>query len=127
MRFTLTPEQSQGMVEEDLDIVIAQNNGYVMYSQLDLTGVKGVLIHYLKAGAFMEGGKITFRLDAVDGPAIAEVDLSIGIASFGEDKEFTTIKEVEGVHDLYVTFSNTGEKPVTGIVSFYFDNQAMNN
>ena len=75
----------------------------------------------------MEGGKITFRVDAVDGPIIAEVDLSIGIASFGEDKEFTTIKEVEGVHDLYVTFSNTGEKPVTGIVSFYFDNQAMNN
>ncbi|NRB52498.1 MAG: ThuA domain-containing protein [Saprospiraceae bacterium] len=127
MRFTLTPEQAQGMIEEDLDIVIAQNNGYVMYSQLDMTGVKGILIHYLKAGAFMEGGKITFRVDAVDGPIIAEVDLSIGIASFGEDKEFTTIEEVEGVHDLYVTFSNTGEKPVTGIVSFYFDNQAMNN
>jgi len=127
MKFVLTPEMSQGMVEEDLDILIAQNNGHAVYENLDLTGVKGILTHYLKAGAFMEGGTVEFRLDAVDGPSIGKLDLSFGITSLGEDESFTVIEATEGVHDLYVTFSNSGEKPVTGLISFYFSNEVMNN
>jgi len=75
----------------------------------------------------MEGGTVEFRLDAVDGPSIGKLDLSFGITSLGQDETFTVIEATKGVHDLYVTFSNSGEKPVTGLISFYFSNEVMNN
>ena len=127
MRFTLTPEMSQGMVKEELDIIIAQNGGYARYKDIDFTGVKGISTSYLKAGAFMEGGTVDFRIDAPDGPSIAQLELSFGITSLGQDETFSVIKAMEGVHDLYVTFSNSGEKPITGFISFYFSNEVMNN
>ena len=60
MKFTVTPEMSQGMLEEELDIVIVENGSMVKYAGIDFTNIAGIDLNILKAGQFMEGGKLEF-------------------------------------------------------------------
>ena len=42
MRFTITPEMSQGMLDEELDVVILDGEGYMVYKNIDLTDIKSI-------------------------------------------------------------------------------------
>jgi len=123
-KFRITPEMSQGMVEEEFDMVIGGNEGMVKYANIDFTGVKGLKFYAIKAGAFLSGGKLTLHLDDADAPSFAEVPIEMGLLDMGLGEYTANIPDTDGVHNLYIKFVNEkDDKPVTGLINIYFSNQ----
>ncbi|MEM1118884.1 MAG: ThuA domain-containing protein [Bacteroidota bacterium] len=123
-KFLITPEMSNGMLEEDLDVIIGVDEGMVKYEGIDFTNVKALKFYALKAGAFMSGGTISLHLDDADAPALVEVPIEMGLLDMGLGEYEANIPETNGVHNLYLKFANGGEdKPVTGLITIYFSNE----
>jgi len=125
-KFNITPEMSQGMLEEELAVVFGTNGGYILYENIDFTSIKGLRFDMLKAGAFLSGGTITVHLDDVDAPALVEVPVEMGLLDMGLGQVAANIPDTKGVHNFYVKFANDGvDKPITGLISIYFSREAL--
>lgn len=97
-----------------------RNGSYVVFSNIDLTGVKQLmplLAKYRGAGA---GGIVEIRLDSVSGKQIASLDYAKAKKRMegGGNVEITSekikVEPVDSVHDIYVVFKNenAGDKPL---------------
>ncbi len=124
-RFVVTPEMSNGLLEEELTMMIPNKEAELMYENLDLTGIKQIKMDLLKAGAFMSGGTFEIRIDSADGPVIASDEIKIKLTDMGPGSVSTSVKATEGKHDLYVLFNNDGEKPVAGLVNLQFSQDGV--
>ena len=124
-KFRVTPEMAQGLVEEEFDLIIGTNEGYLQYAAIDFTGVKALKFSLTKAGTYFSGGKLTVHLDDVNSPPLAEVLVETSLVDFGMDELATNIPNTKGVHDLYIKFSNDGEKPVTALIAIYFSDTPL--
>ncbi len=103
MRFDL--EAGQYGLEEDLSLMIGNPNAYLMYENIDLTGIAQLEVIATATKLFAQGGSIEFRLDAVDGEKIASIDVESTITpNTNPDPIRTNIVKTEGQHDLYVVF-----------------------
>ena len=125
-KFRVTPEMSEGFFEQEMDLVIGANEGYVMYEQIDFTGIKSLKLEVAKAGTFFSGGKVTLHLDDIEAPVWVEIPVETNLVDFGMEELITKIPNTEGIHDFYVKFSNDGEKPVTALISILFSNEQLN-
>lgn len=124
-RFSVDPEMSQGMFKEEIDIVLCSNNGIVQYKDIDLTGIKSLKLRVTQPGAFFAGGTMSMHLDDKDQEPFAMVELKASLLDFGFEDIIQQIPETEGKHDLFLRFSNDGDKPVTALISIYFSNKAL--
>ncbi|MEX0290282.1 MAG: ThuA domain-containing protein [Flavobacteriaceae bacterium] len=98
-------------LDEDLGIAIGQKDGYFMFKELDLTGVKAVRGRFALAAGMIKGGDVEFHLGSVDGELLGKLTIEVGLTEFGL-KEFQTNfnKPVSGNHDLYVVFRSEDEE-----------------
>ncbi|MDX2303787.1 MAG: ThuA domain-containing protein [Microscillaceae bacterium] len=124
-KFTVTPEMSQGMVKEDVDILMGEAGGFAKYEKIDLSGVKSLTLGVVKAGAYFSGGNIEFRIDSPTGLKIGDFKVSMPLTSLGFDEIKSNIKATEGVHDVYMVFKGKGGKPVCAVVTIFFDHQGV--
>ena len=49
------------MIEEEMDLIIGTNGGYLKYANIDFTGIKALKFTLAKAGPYFSGGKMTFE------------------------------------------------------------------
>lgn len=124
-KFKVDPEMTQGMFDQEFEIVIGNNEGKVRYDQIDFTDVKGLQLNLAKAGSFFKGGTVALYLDEVAGEPWLAIPIKSNLLDFGMEELKVNIPATAGVHDLYVTFSNDGEKPVTALIAIYFSNQVL--
>lgn len=93
-------------IADRLFVTSIHNGDYIMVKGVDLSkGAKSVEVSV----ASLYGGKIEIRIDKIDGPIIATVDVNTSREG-GIWKTFTAPvnKNIEGVHDVYFVFR--GEK-----------------
>lgn len=122
-KFTLDKETSQGLVQDEIEIVIGMANSYIMFKDIDLTDVKAIQMSGMYNPAFFGGGKIIIRKGAKDGAIIgeAEVPKTPGLVQIP-----TVLEESQGKHDLYFSFEDSdGDKPVLALVNLVFLNKGM--
>jgi cytochrome c len=119
-RFTVDPEMAQGMIDEPLDLVFCESNGYILYKNIDFTSVKSIAVEYVKAGPMMDGGSIDFKLDSKSGISIGQLDFNYGMTEMGGDQQSFNLPGIEGSHDLYLVINAAGDRPITGLVSLHF-------
>ena len=120
MRFTVEPEQAQGLVEEPLPIMLASNGNYLVFKNIDLTGINSIKAGFVKAGAFFKGGTVSYRLDDPQGPVWASFDIETALTDMGLGEIETKIPPTEGMHDLYLHFSNENGEMVTALITLTF-------
>ncbi len=122
MKFKVEPGMAPG-VEEEMNIVIGNGDGYVVYKNLDLTGVTNLSVNAMQAASFFGGGTINIHIDGTDGEQIGSMEVVQGMTDFGA-KEFTTkLKTTEGRHDIYMVFDaadKEANKPVCALLSLAF-------
>ena len=111
---------AQGMIDEPLDLVFCESNGYILYKNIDFTSVKSIAVEYVKAGPMMDGGSIDFKLDSKSGISIGQLDFNYGMTEMGGDKQSFNLPGIEGSHDLYLVINAAGDRPITGLVSLHF-------
>ena len=121
-KFRLDEETSQGMVKEELDLVIGNAGGYILYKNLDLTGIQSVKFGLLKAGSYFPGGMLKIHLDDIENKAILEIPIKTNIADIGFDEMSSAFPVTTGFHDVYISFENKDGKPVTGFVHMTLNN-----
>ncbi len=126
MRFTITPEMSQGMLTEDLDVLICENNAQLVFKDIDLTGIGAIKLNLLKAGQYFSGGSISIHLDAPNGKPIGSAEIKTNMVDFGADEQTIPIRSVEGLHDIYYVLKNDGSKPITAVVSMEYQQKQIN-
>ncbi len=123
MKFTLTPEQAQGLVKEAVELVIGNPNSYVMYQGIDLTDVQSLKITSIYNPAYFGGGIVEVRIGQPDGKLIGSCKTSTipGFFPLLANLEATT-----GKHDLYLVFKPndaSSTQPVTGIIDVTFNSR----
>jgi cytochrome c len=117
-------------IDEPLGIAIGMKNGYFMFKDIDLTGVKAVKSRFAVAAGIMKGGTAELRLGSQDGDLLGTITIDVGLTEFGL-KEFNTnfSKSVDGRQDLYVVFK-TEDKDEGALVAvadwFEFSNKPLN-
>ena len=65
------------------------------------------------------------HLDELSNSPLVEIAIKTNLVDFGLEDKDINIPKTGGVHDLYIKFSNDGEKPVTALISLYFSNKAF--
>jgi len=120
MEFLVTPEASNGLVDEDLRIMIVNKESFLGYENIDLTGITNISLDIAKAGAFMSGGKMEIRIEEEEGLLIGEEEIVIGLTEMGQGELSIDIKPIEGVHNLFFHFNTDGDKPVTAVAYIRF-------
>ena len=124
MPFTVDPEMAQGMIDEPMDIVICEGEGFMKYANIDFTGVKSISVDFIKGGPFMGGGTMDVRMDDKKGEPFHQLDFNFGITETGGGRMSFNLPEMSGVHDLYFTFKANEDKPITGLVALNFNRTA---
>ncbi|WNJ20139.1 PQQ-dependent sugar dehydrogenase [Pontibacter sp. G13] len=82
----------------------SSKDAFVKFDEMDLTGVGGANLRL----AYGVGGKVHFRIDAVDGPEIGSLNLPAGeIETWRETT--VSFSQVQGKHTLYVVFEPAAE------------------
>lgn len=120
-KFQLQAGQVPG-IEEDLDIVIGMNEGYVKYADMDLTGVTAMKVGIGQAPTYMGGGTMEWRLDAPDGELFATTSFEQGLTDMGLKDLEVKANPTDGLHDLYVVFKSKDEnKPACVLIYTAFD------
>lgn len=83
------------------------NGDYILVKGVDFGNGASKVTAYASP---LAGGKIEFRIDALDGPVIASVDVKGKSDSW---KEFSSkVQPTQGVHDLYITFTGAESEPL---------------
>lgn len=83
------------------------NGEYLMLKGVDF-GTKGAKRITVNGAAIKNGGRVSVRIDAADGPVIGTVNIE---ATGSPDiyKDFTArLKKIKGIHDLYLCFEGDG-------------------
>ncbi len=88
------------------NVCYVNNGDWVKYAAIDFAdGCSGVEV---RVASQTKGGNIEFRLDGLDGPKIASVD----VKSTGNWQKWVTLSAAagpaKGIHDLYLKFSGKG-------------------
>lgn len=123
MKFIVDPDQAQGMVDEPMTIMLGSNGNYILFREIDLTGITAVRLHYIKAGTYFKGGRIALRLDSKDGPLLAEFDIKMAITDLGMGEISAAIPRTSGMHDLFVTFASDSGEIITALTSLDFESE----
>ena len=84
---------------------------------------------YTMTGGIQNAGKhcqqaIQLAQSAEEPWALSRAYGSSAVYNYQMGELSTAIEEAEGPRDLYVSFKNDGEKPVTALISIYFSNEA---
>lgn len=98
-----------------------RNGAFVMYKQLDLTGIKkATMTTFILDPAANPGGEIELHIDKPDGQLLGKV----AATKRGPSTVSTPLQNVTGKHDLYIVFRNAdaGDKSM-----FYFGGVRLEN
>ncbi|MBX2823018.1 MAG: PQQ-dependent sugar dehydrogenase [Rhodothermaceae bacterium] len=101
---------------------LPMHGGYLVFEGVDLTGVKQVELDAMannRNGTV--GGSIEFRIGAMDGALIGSANVEVSEFSFrGPRPELpkAILNAPDGLHDLYVLFSNESVRPIDPLMSF---------
>lgn len=120
MKMKVEPGQAPG-VEEELNFIIGNKDGYVAYKNIGLAGIKTIDLSILQAAAYFGGGVLELHIDAPDGPLIGTAEVEQGLMDIGADVLSVPINKTDGTHDLYVVFNTKGnDKPVCALMTLEF-------
>ncbi len=116
-RFTPDEDQAaQGNIPA-MPIIIGQDQGWVRYDQIDLTGVAALELSIILAPDFTEGGSVDLCLDSAESSPVGSVDVDFGPQNFGMKKYSIPLENVTGTHDVYLKFHGADEG-VMGILTW---------
>ncbi|NND15744.1 MAG: carbohydrate-binding protein [Eudoraea sp.] len=109
-KMTITPDMVPGLVE-DMGIVIGLNDSYLMFKDLDMTGVKAISGTFAVTSAFVKGGQVEVRLGGLEGELIGTFNIEVALTDM-DMKELSAnlTKEIGGNHDIYFIFKNEDEE-----------------
>ena len=108
-KMSITPEMVPGL-EEEMGIAIGTKDGYMVYKDIDLTGVKAVSGAFAKNSTFVKGGEVELRLGSLDGDRIGTIVIDTELTGLEMSQAAANLeKEVKGEHDLYIVFKNDQE------------------
>lgn len=83
------------------------NGEYLLLKGVDF-GKKGAKQITVNGAAVKNGGRVSVRIDAADGPVIGVVNIET-TGAYDAYRDFTTrLKRVKGIHDLYLCFEGDG-------------------
>ena len=83
--------------------VALKNGSYLVFNDIDLTGLSGVTAQLVTTDGQLAGGKMEFRTDSLTGPLLGEADVKSGtIGPVG----IPFRKPESGTHKLYLVFVN---------------------
>ncbi|MBK8504918.1 MAG: ThuA domain-containing protein [Saprospiraceae bacterium] len=119
-KFTLTAEQASGMgATGPMVILIAADGGFIGFSNLDLTGVVSIDMLATQNESFTGGGTITLHIDKPGGSEIGSASMDEPTKS---DSKILSVplNQVEGIHDLYLTFKGLSDKAVAVLINIEF-------
>ncbi|MEM0993761.1 MAG: ThuA domain-containing protein [Bacteroidota bacterium] len=120
---TLDKETSQGLVKDELEVVVGAADAYVMCKNIDLTDVASINLTTFYNPQSFGGGTIRIRKGSKDGDIIGEVEVD---QTPGLVQMPSNIIASEGKHDLYLTFEDAVDgKPVVALVNLVFSNKAI--
>ncbi len=105
MKFKVEPGMVPGMTEE-LELVVGMKDSYVLYKDIDLTGVDALNVVAGLIPEFSQGGKLEIRIDEPNGTLIGEKDMQMIPANFGMKPHQLDLVDTKGSHDLYIKFKN---------------------
>jgi len=108
MKFEVTPEMAEGMIDEPMEILIGRDQGYAEYDAFDFTGIQSFDLMAIANSMFMDGGSLEFRIDSVDGKVIGKKEIDTSL-DFDPVLVPMAIEPVEGMHKLYVIFYSNGD------------------
>ena len=110
-------------VEEEVEFIMGNPDGYIVFEQLNLTGIKTIQLGIGKAPGYLGGGAIELRLNGPEGRIIGSLDVKQGLTEIGLFPEDIIIEAVEGVNDLYIMFDTKGDElPVCALIDITFKN-----
>ncbi|APQ16130.1 ThuA domain-containing protein [Maribacter hydrothermalis] len=116
-------------LDEPLGIAIGMKDGYFMFKDMDLTGVKAVTGNFAIAPGIVKGGDVEFRIGSQDGALLGTINVEVGLTEFGLKELKTNFsKSVTGRQDLYLVFKtkDKDEGALVGIVDWLeFSNKSL--
>lgn len=122
-KFTLDKETSRGLVDQEIEAVIAPAGAHILYKNIDLTGIESLGIQAIYSPDFFGGGTIRVHTGSVDGEVIAEMEVS---ETPGFIQMQSNLKVTDGKQNLYLTFEGKDEnKPVAMVVNLVFSNKSV--
>lgn len=107
------------------EIVFAnENNGYFVFNDIDLGGIRSITAMGSASSAYMAGGKLEIRLDSPTGTLVGSGDVK------SDKMEPVTIAikaPVAGLHKLYFVYVNptAGGKPLFALSDIQFNAETM--
>ncbi len=108
-------------IDEDVEFVIGNKEGYVVYNDLGLAGITSMELGIGQAASYFGGGVIELRLDAPDGKLIGSAEVVQGLTDFGFTVLNVPIEATSGKHNLHVVFDTKGnDKPVCTLITIEF-------
>ncbi len=97
-------------------VIPTKSGSYIGLNQIDLTGITQIQIQAMapKAQLNAEGGVIELRMDSPNGALLGKTpfigDAGGDALSFGGKPAMLDVKPTEGVHDIYLVFTNPKAK-----------------
>lgn len=104
MKMDLEPGQVPGITEK-LTILIGNHDSYIVYNNIDFDGLSSITALTMVNPEHMAGGKLELILDSIDNPAFATVEPKVS-EGLSPGADVIPLKDMEGVHDLYVKFTS---------------------
>nr|WP_228713913.1 ThuA domain-containing protein [Arundinibacter roseus] len=106
-------------------VVATANGGYVLYENLDLTGITKLKVSAFTAKGMTVGGTLEIRVDSPKGPKIGSVEISED--TMGEVEIPLQVPADRRQRNLYLVFTNpnANNKPLYSIGTLEFINGAM--
>ena len=102
--------------------VLPMHGGYVVYNGVDLTGITQVQLDATannRNGTI--GGNVEFRIGALDGELIGSLGVEVTESRWRgprPEPPSTALNASEGLHNLYVVFTNESARPIDPLLSF---------
>ncbi|RMF23416.1 MAG: carbohydrate-binding protein [Bacteroidetes bacterium] len=120
MKFKLQGGTMPG-IEEDMEFVIGNNDSYVAYDNVDLTGVGELVLGIGQAANYFGGGTMEVRTGSPDGPLLGSLEVHQGLTDIGFSELKLPIGAVTGRQQLVVRFlGKDAQKPVCALVYLKF-------
>ena len=108
-KMTVTPDMVPGL-EENLGIAIGSKDAYIVYKNIDLTGVKAFSGAFAINSAFVKGGEVELRIGSLDGEQIGSIMIEAELTGMELSQLATNFeRDVQGEQDLYIIFKNDKE------------------
>ncbi|MCB0656982.1 MAG: ThuA domain-containing protein [Saprospiraceae bacterium] len=121
-KFELKAGQAPG-ITQDMELVIGSHEGYVLYKDLDLTGIGSVTLIGSAPASYMKGGTVEIHADAVNGPLLGKAEIKTNEDMAQSAFQIpVALKENNGIHNLYLTFTSaTGQDAVCTLTTLLFN------